>query len=108
MPQIRGIQGRSRSTLLRALGNDGDGVLSAFPQGKQNGNLLKFYVSWIEGFWQSHPNLQNTQLIKHLKYVSHFVYDQLGLYLPALYMGLYLLLPEYCMKIDEKFVNKEK
>jgi hypothetical protein len=48
MPQIRGIQGRSRSILLRALGNEGDGVLSAFPQGKQNGILLKFYISWIE------------------------------------------------------------
>ena len=41
MPQIRGIQGRSRSILLRALGNEGGGVLSAFPQGKQNGIFLK-------------------------------------------------------------------
>ena len=48
IPQIRGIQGRSRSILLRAHGNDGDEVLSAFPQGKQNGILLKFYISWVE------------------------------------------------------------
>jgi hypothetical protein len=37
MPQIQGVQGRSRSNLLRALGNAGDGVSSAFPEGKQNG-----------------------------------------------------------------------
>jgi hypothetical protein len=37
MPQIQGVQVRSRSNLLRALGNEGDGVSSAFPKGKQNG-----------------------------------------------------------------------
>ena len=37
MPQIQGVQGRSRNNLLRALGNEGDGVSSAFPKGKQNG-----------------------------------------------------------------------
>ena len=31
MPQIQGVQGRSRSNLLRALGNAEDGVSSAFP-----------------------------------------------------------------------------
>jgi DNA-binding phage protein len=36
MLQIQGDQGRSRSNLLRALGNEGDGVSSAFPEGKQN------------------------------------------------------------------------
>jgi hypothetical protein len=36
MPQIQGVQGRSRSNLLRALGNEGDGISSAFPEGKQN------------------------------------------------------------------------
>ena len=40
MPQIQGVQGRSRSKLLRALGNAEDGVSSAFPQGKQNGVLF--------------------------------------------------------------------
>ena len=35
--QIQGVQGRSRSKLLRALGNAEDGASSAFPQGKQNG-----------------------------------------------------------------------
>ncbi len=37
MPQIQGVQRRSRSNLLRAFGNAGDGVSSAFPKGKQNG-----------------------------------------------------------------------
>jgi len=37
MPQIQGVQGQSRSILLRALGNEGDGVSSAFPKGEQNG-----------------------------------------------------------------------
>ena len=36
IPQIQGVQGRSRSNLLQALGNVGDGVSSAFPKGKQN------------------------------------------------------------------------
>ena len=36
MPQIQGAQGRSRSCLLRALDNEGDGVSSAFPESKQN------------------------------------------------------------------------
>ncbi len=31
MPYIQGLQGRSRSHLLRALGNEGDAVCSAFP-----------------------------------------------------------------------------
>ena len=31
MLQIQGVQGRSRSELLRALGNAEDGVSSAFP-----------------------------------------------------------------------------
>ncbi len=29
-------------------------------------------------YTKSYPNLQNAQIIKHLKYVSHFVYDHLG------------------------------
>jgi hypothetical protein len=37
IPQIQGVQGRSRSNLLRALGNEGNGVSSAFPKGKQHG-----------------------------------------------------------------------
>ena len=36
MPQIQGVQRRSRSNLLRAFGNAGDGVSPAFPKGKQN------------------------------------------------------------------------
>ena len=39
--QIQGDQGRSRSNLLRALGNEGDGVSSAFPEGKQNGEIKR-------------------------------------------------------------------
>jgi len=36
MPQIQGVQERSRSILLRALGNEGDGASSAFPPGKKH------------------------------------------------------------------------
>ncbi len=36
IPQTQGVQGRSRSNLLRAHGNEGDGVSPAFPKGKQN------------------------------------------------------------------------
>jgi len=35
IPQIQDVQGRSRSILLRALGNEGDGASSAFPPGKK-------------------------------------------------------------------------
>ena len=35
-PQIQGVQGRSRSILLRVLGNEGDGASSAFPQGNKH------------------------------------------------------------------------
>ncbi len=45
IPQIQGVQGRSRSNLLRALGNEGDEVSSAFPEGKQNGEKKGFYNS---------------------------------------------------------------
>jgi hypothetical protein len=46
MLQIQGVQGQSRSKLLRALGNAEDGVSSAFPQGKQNGVFFdKLYVT---------------------------------------------------------------
>jgi hypothetical protein len=68
MPQIQGVQGRSRSKLLRALGNAEDGVSSAFPQGKQNGVLfdnLYFYLTHKE-FWQwqmqTHPAAGQFQL----------------------------------------------
>ncbi len=40
VPQIQGVQGRSRSKLLRALGNAEDGVSLAFPQGNQNGVIF--------------------------------------------------------------------
>jgi len=42
MPQIQGVQGRSRNNLQRALGNEGDGVSSAFPKGKQRGRNKLF------------------------------------------------------------------
>ena len=41
MPQIQGVQGRSRSILLRAFGNEGDGTSSAFPPGKKHD---KFFI----------------------------------------------------------------
>src|SRR4030066_2090908 len=34
--QIQGVQGRSRSILLRVLGNEGGGASSAFPPGKKH------------------------------------------------------------------------
>ena len=40
MPQIQVVQGRSRSILLRALGNEGDGISSAFPPGKKHDKFL--------------------------------------------------------------------
>ena len=43
-PQIQGVRGRCRSKLLRALGNAGDGVPSAFPKGKQNGVIFELFV----------------------------------------------------------------
>jgi len=50
MPQIQGVQGRSRSNLLRALGNEGDEVSPAFPKGEQKGVFLLFHISRIEVF----------------------------------------------------------
>ena len=40
MPQIQGVQGRSRSILLRVLGNAGDGASSAFPPSKKHDIFL--------------------------------------------------------------------
>ncbi len=52
-------QGRSRSRLLRAFDNAGDGVSSAFPKGKQNGILFYYvYLTYIR-VAIIHPNLQN-------------------------------------------------
>jgi hypothetical protein len=43
--QLQGVQGRSCSRLPRVLGNEEDGVASAFPMGKQNErNFLKLYL----------------------------------------------------------------
>jgi hypothetical protein len=43
--QLQGVQGRSCSRLPRALGNEEDGVASAFPKGKQNEkHFLKLYL----------------------------------------------------------------
>jgi hypothetical protein len=36
---------RSSSQLLRALGNEGDGVSPSFPKGQQNGGKKNFYNS---------------------------------------------------------------
>ena len=44
VPQIQGVQGRSRSKLLRALGNAEDGVSSPFPQGKQTGVVFWQFI----------------------------------------------------------------
>ena len=39
MPQIQGVQGWNCSVLPRTLGNEGDAVCSAFPQGKKHDNF---------------------------------------------------------------------
>jgi len=44
MPQIQGVRGQSCSRLPRALGNEGDGVSSAFLQGKQNRDKLAEFI----------------------------------------------------------------
>jgi len=48
LPQIRGVQGRRHSILLRALGNKGDEVTWAFLLGKKMKNLKDLYISPIE------------------------------------------------------------
>jgi hypothetical protein len=40
IPQIQGVQGRSRSILLRVLGNAGDEASWAFPAGKKHDNFF--------------------------------------------------------------------
>jgi hypothetical protein len=59
MPQIQGVQGRSRSNLLRALGNEGDGVSSTFPEGKQNGEKMSFYNLSLRWIYIRHKKLLN-------------------------------------------------
>ena len=48
MPQVQGVRGRSRSKLLRALGNAGDGVPSAFLKGKQNEKSSSHFISRLQ------------------------------------------------------------
>jgi len=45
-PDLR-RQGRSRSKLLQALDNKEDGVSSAFPQGKQNEDLIQKFITHV-------------------------------------------------------------
>ena len=56
-------QGRSRSRLLRAIDNEGGGVSSAFPKGKQNGIVLKelylIYRSVMKLHWYLQKNIKN-------------------------------------------------
>ena len=47
MRQIRGVKGEGRSKLLRALDNKEDGVSSAFPQGKQNEDLIQKFITHV-------------------------------------------------------------
>jgi len=56
MPQIRGVQGRSRSNLLRALGNEGDGASSAFPPGKKHDKFITCFRSHQKFIRKTYPN----------------------------------------------------
>jgi len=46
MPHIQGDRGWSCSRLPRTLGNEGDGVSSAFPRGKQNRYKIAEFISY--------------------------------------------------------------
>jgi len=59
MPQIRGIKGEAVVALLRALDNEGDGVSSAFPKGKQNGIVLIDLHLIYRSVMKIHLYLQN-------------------------------------------------
>ena len=63
LPQLQGVQGRSRSRLLRALGNAEDGTVSAFPKGKQNGEIFLNIISHLWKIYEISEKIQNRQLI---------------------------------------------
>jgi hypothetical protein len=44
VPQIQALQGRSGCKYLRASGSTEDGVLSAFPKGKQDGVVFRQFI----------------------------------------------------------------
>ena len=51
VPQLQGVKERSRSKLLRALGNAEDAAPSAFPKGKQNGVVFRLEAISKLGSW---------------------------------------------------------
>ena len=61
-------QGRSRSRLLQVLDNEGDGVSSAFPQGKQNGIFLIHLNFIYRRVMKMHLNSLKCIINKNVKY----------------------------------------
>jgi len=55
MPQIQGVQGCSCSVLPQTLGNEGDAVCSAFPQGKKMTILILILDFTIGLFKNAEP-----------------------------------------------------
>jgi hypothetical protein len=67
VPQLQGVQGRSRIYILRAPGNAEDGAASAFPKGKQNeNNFLKNDISSIGEILSSEKHYKNAGYFKML------------------------------------------
>jgi hypothetical protein len=63
IPQLQGVQGRSRIYILRALGNAEDGVASAFLKGKQNGIKNGHFQSTMRKVAELHVYLRFARLI---------------------------------------------
>ena len=69
---------RSRSKLLRALGNAEDGVSSAFPKGKQNGVVFRLIlIQWFKQGKQSACHLTTSMILVFIP-IFRFVYAHLG------------------------------
>ena len=54
------------------------GPLSRRPKGQQNEIVLLLYISFIEALWKFKQIEDLYHKLKHLSWVSHFVYAHLG------------------------------
>jgi len=63
VPQIQGVQGRSRSRLLQVLVNAEDEVSSAFPKGIQNELLKKFWFVMCNTMIHSKKELKSEGVV---------------------------------------------